>query len=215
MNAIRAIALAAVCAAAMPAMAQYINACTGAPTSTPPTAWDFDRTKPLVCEKQTLPTIRANSAGVIGWRYCKAGTTWSLQFSVATWEWIGAQPARLAELIALQTDIASVNAAALKYVDTPLLDAKLRAVWCPFLPQMVAGKPADTPPPMPATWFTPATGSGTIYTVVNRRRSTIVGGKTAPRNAPCDCTSQIQYLTATFCPLQSAEPSEVTQCEKR
>lgn len=70
----------------------------------------------------------------------------------------------------------------------------------------------DVPPA--TVWRTPASGSGTLYAVVNGARSNIIPARRAPPGALCDCTTPIVALGASFCPLASGPPAEVTLCRR-
>lgn len=91
-----------------------------------------------------------------------------------------------------------------------LVDAQTR---CGASPSCVA-------PPPTTTWKTPASGTMTLYTVVNGLRGPAIIGRTAPTSTECGCNRlQIKLVvagvTANYCPLMSNTlNNEVTLCRQ-
>jgi hypothetical protein len=76
-------------------------------------------------------------------------------------------------------------------------------------------------PPPAEVWRTPASGTGTLYTVVNGRRVAAISGRVAPPSTPCSCsTADIPYTpvpggpVSHFCALASGPANEVTLCRQ-
>ena len=87
-------------------------------------------------------------------------------------------------------------------------------VWCGDWRRLMNLAAPDLLPAGPI-WKTPASGTGTLYNVVNGARSAIIPDRKAPSDTECDCTSSIKYFTATYCPLKGGPPNEVTLCRQQ
>ena len=183
----------------------------------------------------TAPTIRWNAAGIVGWyHYPRADGSWVTIWGAETWASFAAHAINVdAVAVATAADpVAALNAIVAGRVNTPLADPSLTPVWCPYAREMIASQPpkaSPTPdptlPPGPPTWRTPPVGTGTLYVAAVGRLVSLVPGRKAPPNTPCDCfggtAPTVSVGTNTYCPLaapykdvEAAVNQEVTLCKK-
>ena len=202
--AVVAVAVAAVTLllASAQAAAQYSSYCPGYPIPVvPPVAVLGDIAPPASAASTPTPTpfyacapgpsgpgvgltVRGNAAGVVAWWYCPEGGGYGISFGAATWSRLAG--AGLVEKL-LKASTAPDAKVALdtftrENVSTSIGDPTLTPVWCPFWPDMWAGRPRPVPP---AAWVvaTPTTGTAQrTYTVTAGARCWATGS--GPRPAP-------------------------------
>lgn len=132
-------------------------------------------------------TIKTNTAGVTTYWYCLKDGKYVPNFGAATW--------------------AKLASGELK-PDTPLADASLTPVWCPFQEEMLAKKPAD--PVAPSAMVT---NSIVSY-------NTTAGGLTSSagiitKGLACDCTTSLKIGTTTYCTFAGAAKASIrASCAK-
>ena len=168
----------------------------------------------------TVPTIRWNLAGVMGWYHCpQPSGVWVTTWGAETWASLGSHNLTGdAAIVAASSDPAqALNALLVGHITLPLADPSLTPVWCPFADEMNASKPPASAPPAPpptGQWRTPAAGTGTIYTTAAGKLAGLVAGRKAPPNALCDCTAaKVAVGTSSYCALTGGPASEVTLCK--
>lgn len=194
---------------------------TAAPPAKPASAAPFALPKgfPYSLSTCTAPVVEWNANGAaLGWG-CRDGSKVYLAYYAVRTSAITSEMAQSFLSIPLAPDWkVAANAHWQQYGTTHF--RAMADVWCEtsgstwrtrfndaVRPLFVAASTATAP-----AWKTPASGAGTIYKVVNGSRASIVFGRTAPYNAPCDCTTQIKSLTTTYCSLAAGPPDEVTAC---
>lgn len=155
-----------------------------------------------------------NSAGVVGWRYCKSadGKTYYPQWGAATWQyvWSTSLGRELAIADKRPTD-ALVQSIAARHATTPLASPLLTPVWCPFQLAMHAGIPvvARVPPPPTAPW---ATSSMFVYTLSPALSLSTVR---VALGVACDCTRPFNVITTAYCTYVGAPtPAHLARCKR-
>lgn len=216
MNKVRFLGLAAAFALqllAAEAPAQMVNVCTGAPVAaSAPSYADYTLAKGTACVDATARTYRANSAGVVAWRYCKDPATgkYGVQWAAGAWAAAASAPAMVLDLASagLNMDEATLAALARKYINKPLADPMLLPIWCPYLAEMAAGVPAP-PPPTPA-W---ATVGGVAYTLAAGSLAGSAGMVKA--GLACDCKTPFLLGASTYCTFAgAASVAVVARCKQ-
>ena len=110
---------------------------------------DFSGTSKASCAPSpfgtgTVPSIRANKAGVVMWMYCPiAGGGWTMQWVAGTWARVsGINYLKDTASIAAATDpLAALNTMLASRVKLPMHDPSLTPIWCPFANEMFHGAP--------------------------------------------------------------------------
>lgn len=166
----------------------------------------------------TLPSIRANKAGMTVWMWCPAGTGWRLYRAAATWAWLSTNnvPTDGATIAASTDPVGALNAALDRNITLPMADPSLTPVWCPYLAEVRASRPPDIvpppPPPLPGSWIT--SGLSTYNSTAGRLGAYAgIGAK----GRACNCVStQIRVGTIVYCTFAGAStPAIVAQCTKQ
>ena len=197
-----------------------LNPCTGLP-ATPPYYTDVDLSKPWpTCSDPTLPRIDTNSAGIVGWRWCKAPNGVFAQWGVVTWDDFKVQPMLALELMAagLSMNEAALETVSRKYgaLTKPLAHPANAAVWCPAWPKIAATRPAAAAS-APSAWIVAKNGTSTLrptYLVTAGRRSTTSNGS-VPVGSDCDTARGVVEGPLTFGYPAAAKPDSVALCVKR
>lgn len=196
-----------------------LNPCTGLP-ATAPYYTDIDLTKPWpVCQDPTFPRVDANSAGIVGWRWCRtpAGKHWP-QWAVVPWSDFSIQPSLALQLTAAGL---SINEEALvgvvtKYKDLiqPLSHPSNAAVWCPAWPKIAASRPADI---LPVVWIVAKNSTyptRPTYPVVDKVRVPVSNGRVSV-GIDCDVTAAIIEGPSTYGRPATSTLNTVALCVKK
>lgn len=155
----------------------------------------------------TVPTVRWNAAGVVGWYHCqRPDGRWTTSWGAETWPSFRSHVINADVLaVAQATDpVAALNAILSARVALPLADPSLTPVWCPYAREMIASQPAQvvTPPtPVPATWWVAKYSTQPTrpaFPLTSGVRGTVSSTR-APVGAVCDCTASVVEGVTTYC----------------
>lgn len=159
--------------------------------------------------------IRANLEGTMAGYFCKADGKWKPTVVAATWDGmrklvIGVEAARELADADPAGPVASAQQTLAQNVTMSINDPRLVAVWCPFYAELMAGKPADDPPP--GGFIVKRNGALNYRPGLAIVKGKVVFSSTlrATVGAPCDPSVTIVSGTQTY--MQYA-PGAATICE--
>lgn len=192
-----------------------VDACTRQASETvPPYIWQYDGKAPLVCngeaEHRRWRYIGTKDKGFTVWRYCQsADRTYHPQFGAAAWTFLSANPELASDVIESHlfgsptaSEIAQKWTLRLPHIAS----VESASIWCDHWPQILAGRPAATPPP--PQWIT---SGATLYKRAGKSLGMYAGQ--VKRGVACDCAAPIIAGLVTYCAVPTAAPDTVAACK--